>query len=80
MHFRFLCTYHVVKYYFISILGVYCHDQHKDLLIFMILFEVMNIKMTWEWLYRAGPFTRPIRPLPKAHKWKGGPKILEKKG
>ena len=30
--------------------------------------------------YRAGPSSRPIRPLPKAPKWKGGPKILEKKG
>ena len=29
---------------------------------------------------KAGPSTRSIRQLPKAPKWKGGPKILEKKG
>ena len=29
---------------------------------------------------KAGPSTRPIKPLPKAPMWKGGPQNFEKEG
>ena len=31
-------------------------------------------------LHFAGPSTRPVRPLPKALKWKGAPKFQKKRG
>ena len=31
-------------------------------------------------LHFAGPSTRPVRPLPKALKWKGAPKFWKKRG
>ena len=41
---------------------------------------VNGIGRYWRLFTRAGPTLRRIRQLPKAPIWKGGPKILEKKG
>ena len=46
--FRIIAIIFVLKYHFMVCLSH--HDQHENLLIFMMLFEVVNIKMTWEWL------------------------------
>ena len=53
---------------------------NKDFFFFFFMNKLWALGQFPCALDQVDPSTRPNRQLPKAPKWKGGPKILKKKG